>query len=92
MSGSLLLALSEWPEARGWIARRPRIESNMTGKTKTKVSVMILKIVCYTHRVLSNSNLIREASPRTDGNRCRDPRPLGKAQGILLKRGSGEGF
>jgi hypothetical protein len=38
---------------------------------------------------MSSPTVIREASPSTDGNRCRYPWPFGKAQGILLKRGGG---
>jgi hypothetical protein len=39
MRGRLLLTLPGGPEIRGWIAQRPRIESNTNGE---KVNGMIL--------------------------------------------------
>ena len=87
------------PGARGWIAQRPRIEPNTTGKKNQSINQSInqsmkwcLMIFCYTHQMVPNPVVTREASLSNWWKQMQRPtvKHLDGAREILWKRGRKE--
>jgi hypothetical protein len=80
MRDCLLLTVHGAPGFRGWMAQRPKIELNTTGKKKKKSIEWLLMILCYILSPETSIIIIREASFRETHSQA-----LGGAWEILWK-------